>query len=176
MCLFSCNGHRKVCYLRKLMKHVLCQHAASAPSCFTGLVDHSCEALVALPRLSGLKCSAPVALSGMHCTRCSAHAVCKCAVLRIVCTQTCGRSRGLLTGGSTARARSMTHITLGCGGHKLSDVNHDQPEWLAATYVGFGYGRITVHDGYELTFEFVRTSVRPPPPPPIATPLHALHT
>jgi len=52
----------------------------------------------------------------------------------------------------------MTHITLGCGGHKLSDVNHDQPDWLAATHVNFGYGRITVHDGYELTFEFVRSS------------------
>jgi Iron/zinc purple acid phosphatase-like protein C len=53
----------------------------------------------------------------------------------------------------------MTHITLGCGGHRLSDVNHDQPAWLAATAAKFGYGRVTVDDGYSLTFEFVRTDV-----------------
>lgn len=53
----------------------------------------------------------------------------------------------------------MTHITLGCGGHRLSDVNHDQPAWLATTAAKFGYGRVTVDDGYSLTFEFVRTDV-----------------
>ena len=53
----------------------------------------------------------------------------------------------------------MTHITLGCGGHRLSDVGHEQPAWLAATAAKFGYGRVTVDDGYSLTFEFVRTDV-----------------
>ena len=57
------------------------------------------------------------------------------------------------------RLRSATHITLGCGGHRLSDVNHDQPEWLAATHAQFGYGRVTVSDGYQLAFEYVRTKV-----------------
>jgi Iron/zinc purple acid phosphatase-like protein C len=56
-------------------------------------------------------------------------------------------------------APRMTHITLGCGGHRLSDVNHEQPAWLAATAAKFGYGRVTVDDGYSLTFEFVRTDV-----------------
>ena len=67
-------------------------------------------------------------------------------------------------------------MTLGCGGHRLSDVNHDQPEWLAKTYAKFGYGRVTVDDGYSLTFEFVRTDVSfcsvifsPPSPKTTAT-------
>lgn len=51
-----------------------------------------------------------------------------------------------------------THITLGCGGHKLSDSKHNQPAWLEAHYVHYGYGRITVHDGNDLTFEYVRSS------------------
>lgn len=50
-----------------------------------------------------------------------------------------------------------THITLGCGGHQLSDVNHQQPVWLEAAQLHYGYGRITVHDGYDLTFEYVRS-------------------
>lgn len=53
----------------------------------------------------------------------------------------------------------MTHITLGCGGHRLSDVNHDQPDWLVSTAAKFGYGRVTVSDGYALKFEYIRTDV-----------------
>lgn len=51
----------------------------------------------------------------------------------------------------------MTHITLGCGGHKLSDVAHSQEDWLVHTKAQFGYGRVTVTDGYSLKFEYVRT-------------------
>ena len=41
-----------------------------------------------------------------------------------------------------------------------SDVSHDQEDWLAYTRVDWGYGRVTVHDGYSLTFEFVLSKVR----------------
>ena len=34
-------------------------------------------------------------------------------------------------------------------------MSHDQEDWLEYTRVAWGYGRVTVHDGYSLTFEFV---------------------
>ena len=43
---------------------------------------------------------------------------------------------------------------------RRSDVSHDQEDWLAYTRVDWGYGRVTVHDGYSLTFEFVLSKVR----------------
>ena len=43
-------------------------------------------------------------------------------------------------------------------------MSHDQEDWLAYTRVDWGYGRVTVHDGYSLTFEFVLSKV----------PLHAV--
>ncbi|KAK9829258.1 hypothetical protein WJX72_004835 [[Myrmecia] bisecta] len=48
-----------------------------------------------------------------------------------------------------------THITLGCGGRKLSRVEHDQSSWLEYAEAEYGYGRVTVHDGNSLLFEFV---------------------
>jgi len=41
-----------------------------------------------------------------------------------------------------------------------SDVSHDQEDWLEYTRIDWGYGRVTVHDGYSLTFEFVLSKVR----------------
>lgn len=68
------------------------------------------------------------------------------------------RTCNVLAGKCTdMRSGGMTHITLGCAGHRLSDVNHDQEDWLVTTYTEFGYGRVTVADGYSLTFEYVRT-------------------
>ena len=46
-------------------------------------------------------------------------------------------------------------LVAGCGGRKLSDVEHDQPEWLQYAAKEWGYGRVTVRDGRDLTFEFV---------------------
>ena len=39
-------------------------------------------------------------------------------------------------------------------------MSHDQEDWLAYTRIDWGYGRVTVHDGYSLTFEFVLSTVR----------------
>ena len=47
------------------------------------------------------------------------------------------------------------HLTVGCAGRKLSDVEHDQPEWLEAADVRYGYGRVTVEGGDSLLFEYV---------------------
>lgn len=44
---------------------------------------------------------------------------------------------------------------VGCAGHKLTDVTHDQEDWLEVAAVRFGYGRITVDSGYSLLFELV---------------------
>ena len=55
-----------------------------------------------------------------------------------------------------SRRHHLTH-NLACG---RSDVSHDQEDWLAYTRVDWGYGRVTVHDGYSLTFEFVLSKVR----------------
>ncbi|KAK9811159.1 hypothetical protein WJX73_007407 [Symbiochloris irregularis] len=51
----------------------------------------------------------------------------------------------------------MTHVTLGCGGRKLSDVEHEQPEWLDSAAREWGYGRVQVVDGQEMLFEFVES-------------------
>lgn len=44
---------------------------------------------------------------------------------------------------------------VGCAGHKLTDVTHNQEDWLEVAAVRFGYGRITVDSGYSLLFELV---------------------
>lgn len=51
----------------------------------------------------------------------------------------------------------MMHITLGCGGRKLSDVEHEQPDWLAHAEKEWGYGRFHITDGTSLHYEFVRS-------------------
>lgn len=38
-------------------------------------------------------------------------------------------------------------------------MNHDQPDWLASTAAKFGYGRVTISDGYALKFEYIRADV-----------------
>ena len=45
----------------------------------------------------------------------------------------------------------------GCGGRKLSEVEHEQPQWLQYAAREWGYGRITVRDGGELLYEFVQS-------------------
>ena len=50
-----------------------------------------------------------------------------------------------------------THITLGCGGRKLSDVNHGQPAWLEYAESEWGYGRARVDGARTLDFEFVHS-------------------
>lgn len=42
-------------------------------------------------------------------------------------------------------------------------MNHDQPDWLVATAAKFGYGRVTIGDGYTLKFEYIRTAVSASP-------------
>eukprot|EP00887_Chlorella_sp_A99_P004312 scaffold15.g4312.t1 len=50
----------------------------------------------------------------------------------------------------------MTHVTVGTGGKKLSQVERDQEEWLEyAQDSDFGYGRVTVDGRFSLRFEFV---------------------
>lgn len=44
---------------------------------------------------------------------------------------------------------------VGCAGHKLTDVEHGQEDWLEVAAVRFGYGRVTVDSGYSLLFELV---------------------
>ena len=45
----------------------------------------------------------------------------------------------------------------GCGGRKLSDVEHEQPDWLAYAEPEWGYGRVTVSGDDMLLFEYVRS-------------------
>ena len=47
--------------------------------------------------------------------------------------------------------------SVGCGGRKLSDVEHTQPGWLEYAESEWGYGRVTVHGSRHLTFEYVRS-------------------
>ncbi|PSC73373.1 inactive purple acid phosphatase 2 [Micractinium conductrix] len=49
----------------------------------------------------------------------------------------------------------MTHIIVGCAGHKLTDISYAQEVWLEYAAVRFGYGRITVNSGFSLLFELV---------------------
>ena len=53
--------------------------------------------------------------------------------------------------------KGTTYIVLGCGGHKLSDVDHDQYAWLDYSEVNYGYGRVTVDGGRSLKLEYVTT-------------------
>ena len=53
--------------------------------------------------------------------------------------------------------KGTTHITLGCGGHKLSDVDHDQYSWLDYAETRFGYGRVTADGDRNLQFEYITT-------------------
>ena len=53
--------------------------------------------------------------------------------------------------------KGTTHITLGCGGHKLSDVDHDQYDWLAYARIDFGYGRVIADGDRSLRLEYVTT-------------------
>lgn len=50
-----------------------------------------------------------------------------------------------------------THVTLGCGGHKLSEVDHDQYDWLEYAETMFGYGRVTAEYDKRLTLEYITT-------------------
>jgi hypothetical protein len=51
-----------------------------------------------------------------------------------------------------------THVTLGCGGRKLSDVKHEQPEWLEYAEREYGFGRVTVEGRRHLRFEYVHSA------------------
>lgn len=44
---------------------------------------------------------------------------------------------------------------VGCAGHKLTDIIHDQERWLEYAAVRFGYGRVAVDGAASLTFELV---------------------
>lgn len=49
-----------------------------------------------------------------------------------------------------------THVTIGTGGKKLSQVERNQEDWVQfATDGDFGYGLVTVDDGFSLLFEFI---------------------
>lgn len=50
----------------------------------------------------------------------------------------------------------MVHITVGTGGHRLTHMKHEQPDWLEQAEAGrYGYGRIEVDGQDGLLFEFV---------------------
>ncbi|BDA43217.1 probable inactive purple acid phosphatase 27 [Coccomyxa sp. Obi] len=51
----------------------------------------------------------------------------------------------------------ITHVTVGCGGHKLSAIEDDQKAWIASAASHYGYGRVTVDDSGSLLWEYVRT-------------------
>ena len=44
---------------------------------------------------------------------------------------------------------------VGCAGHKLTDITHDQEDWLEYATVRHGYGRVTVSGADSLLFEMV---------------------
>ena len=48
-------------------------------------------------------------------------------------------------------------MQVGCAGRKLSSVEHEQPDWLEFAESRFGFGRVTVRDGYSLTWDYIRT-------------------
>ncbi|KAL3137475.1 hypothetical protein ABBQ38_004764 [Trebouxia sp. C0009 RCD-2024] len=54
--------------------------------------------------------------------------------------------------------KGTTHVTLGCGGHKLSEVDHDQYDWLAYARTAFGYGRVTADGDRSLRLDYVTTA------------------
>lgn len=53
--------------------------------------------------------------------------------------------------------RGTTYVILGCGGHKLSDVDHDQYGWLDYAEINYGYGRVSVHGDNSLELEYIAT-------------------
>ena len=53
--------------------------------------------------------------------------------------------------------KGTTHVTLGCGGHKLSEVDHDQYNWLEYAETKFGYGRVFADFDRSLRLEYVTT-------------------
>ena len=54
--------------------------------------------------------------------------------------------------------KGTTHVTIGCGGHKLSEVDHDQYDWLAYARTAFGYGRVTADGDRSLRLEYITTA------------------
>lgn len=48
-------------------------------------------------------------------------------------------------------------MILGCGGHKLSDVDHEQYGWLDYAEINYGYGRVSVHGDNSLELEYIAT-------------------
>ncbi len=54
--------------------------------------------------------------------------------------------------------KGTTHVTLGCGGHKLSDVDHDQYDWLDYSETKYGYGRVTADGDHSLRLEYITTN------------------
>ena len=55
------------------------------------------------------------------------------------------------------RDGGMSHITVGTAGHKLSDVEREQADWLEHAEMAFGYARLHVEGSQRLKFEFVAT-------------------
>ena len=53
--------------------------------------------------------------------------------------------------------KGTTHVTMGCGGHQLSDVDHDQYDWLAYARVQHGYGRVIADGDRSLRLEYITT-------------------
>ncbi|KAG1677551.1 hypothetical protein FOA52_014449 [Chlamydomonas sp. UWO 241] len=51
----------------------------------------------------------------------------------------------------------ITHIVIGTGGHKLSDVEEQQRLWMRAAVLEHGFGRFSI-DGDRLSYEFIRSS------------------
>ena len=54
--------------------------------------------------------------------------------------------------------KGTTHVTVGCGGHKLSDVDHDQYDWLAYARTSFGYARVVADGDRSLRVEYITTA------------------
>jgi hypothetical protein len=47
------------------------------------------------------------------------------------------------------------HFTIGSAGHKLSEVERGQEDWLAASVQRYGFGRFSVEGGNRLVAEYV---------------------
>jgi hypothetical protein len=52
-------------------------------------------------------------------------------------------------------SHGIVHFTIGSAGHKLSDVEHGQEDWLAASVQRYGYGRFRVEGRDRLVAEYV---------------------
>lgn len=51
----------------------------------------------------------------------------------------------------------MIHATVGCGGHQLSGVADEQPEWSDFAESRFGFGRVSVKGSHSLLWEYIRS-------------------